>query len=328
VSVEGCKVSVEGCLQKLNIKTEYGEADFRLGPRLRPWVQHVLLGATILTALSMKVSALAPWPIFSRLPVLRELELTGRDDGAEWLTVADFLKDLRYCSNLEWLRIADEDKRYGGIVSVLPDMVLDGLANLRHVELQGWFPRRSFALPPRCRLLLDSRVEYTALWAQHWQKLKRQAAVLQLDFRKEALQAWPAGLEHFGQLQFLSLGCLSADRQDIAALQGVPHVSVQVRDPSSLLLTAGTWESLLIVGHNGFDNCFSNIDAFVQGTKSFPFIVHRGTSQSLYARLQEACDRQGITHFRGQYGDSPYGAIPCEYFTTANLLQGQQMLQL
>ena len=316
-------MNVKCCLQKLDVKTEDGEAAIRLGDRMYPWIQHVLLGATILTALSINFSALACPPILSRLPVLRELELTasgyGRGEKA-WL--ADFLMDLRYCSTLEWLRIADLETQFDYIVSPLPDMVLDGLTNLRHLELHGWFPERSFALPPGCVLLLEGSFEHTDMWAQHWQKLKCQAVLLQLDFWNAAIQAWPAGLEHFGRLQFLWLGCCLAEMQDIAALQGIPHVFLQVQNPTSLLLTAGTWESLLVVGLSGFDITFSNIDAFVQGTTCFSFIMHQGTSQSLHARLQEACDRQGITYFRGQYVDSPHGAIPREYLTTEASVAG------
>ena len=131
------------------------------------------------------------------------------------------------------------------------------------------------------------------------------------------LGAWPAGIQEMSGLQYLDLACKRLQDGDLAALQHIPHVSLCLYEFSSFLLTSGAWESLKISGWAGFSINFSNVDAFVKGTKSFLFVCSSQEAKEMYRQLRAACMRQWVAcHEREHmHGDSQIARLsnvrPC-----------------
>ena len=108
------------------------------------------------------------------------------------------------------------------------------------------------------------------------------------------VNAWPAGIQDMSDLQFLALHCISIQDQDLAVLQHIPHVYLDLRWHSRFLLTSGSWQSLQIRGMFGFQVTFSDADHFVRETKQFYFESRDLYSTDVYEVLRAACTRQGV----------------------------------
>ena len=95
-------------------------------------------------------------------------------------------------------------------------------------------------------------------------------------------------------LQLLELQCTGLHHQDLAALQRIPHVCLGFTEYTTLLLTSGSWRSLVIRGKAGFNVDFSDVDAFVRGTERFLFKCPSQEAGGLYRILRAACVRQRV----------------------------------
>ena len=284
--------------------------------QLELWVQSLLLGANNLEGLSMCMTHIPCPPVMSRLKALRHLELSG-GGGKPWLKI--FFVDLAYCLTLETLVIGDsidEALAVGVAFTYLPDMSLHDLPYLRHVELYGWIPGRTFSLPPGCQLQLSAIVEDHWRWEQKWESIRNSATVLCLGYHPP--ESWPQGIQEFSCLEFLAISCKALQLADVGILQRIPYINLHFEQETTLVLSAGSWQSLEIHGQKGFDIEFRDVDAFVQGTNHFLF--KRG-SVGMYSLVMEACKRQKVPCHRRQcceFWEFSGNGIDC-LSTTANV---------
>ena len=126
-------------------------------------------------------------------------------------------------------------------------------------------------------------------------------------------------------LHYLELQCKSMHDQDLAALQHIPHVSLELFDFSSFLLTSGSWESLQISGYGDFSVNFSNADAFVRGTKRFLFECSSShEAEEMYGLLRAACMRQWVACHECERTDEYPDKIKVAYLINMKLCRGPQ----
>ena len=148
---------------------------------------------------------------------------------------------------------------------------------------------------------------------EHWENLAPYAVVLGLRLRL-TVPVVPAVLQEFKHLQYLSLefpdftGAMQP--MDLAVFWRIPNFRLQVRGSMDAMygdvgragcgkfcLTAGTWETFEVQGLAGLSIEFTDVDAFVQGTKQWSFILSDEdlrAPRSTYTALQQACARQGV----------------------------------
>ena len=107
------------------------------------------------------------------------------------------------------------------------------------------------------------------------------------------LRAWPSGIREMSGLQYLYLDCKRLHDQDLAALQLIPHVNLELQEFSTFLLTSGSWESLQILGQSGFSINFSNADA-LSGAPSDSFSCAVVTQRETCTDMHAACMRQWV----------------------------------
>ena len=229
------------------------------------------------------------WPPVSGLLSLRHLEITT-EDLEPCLAV---LADLSSCWCLETLKISRDywDDPSGD----LPDIFLHEVSSLKSVEVIGWYPQGDFTLPSGCLLRFMAVLETHTQWLQ-WQRKGCPISMLSLYCYHMQLQAWPTGISDMSDLRYLELYCIPTmlHDQDLAALQHIPHVCLVLTAFSTLRLTSGSWQSLQIRGIAGFRVNFSNIDAFVRGTKRFLFDCLSQEAGEMYRVLRAACARQRV----------------------------------
>lgn len=256
----------------------------------QPWILALLLGANKLTSLSMRTDWL-PWTPVLGLLSLQHLELT-MDWVKPWLDVIS--ADLSCCSCLETLKITERLEDGFDCPSMsLPDLFLHDVATLKSVDLLGWYPQGVLTLPPGCLLRLGVILGKQAQWDQ-CQRTGCPVSMLHLKCMK--MRSWPTGIQDLSGLQYLYFKCKRMRDQDLAALQQIPHVSVEFEEFSTFLLTTGAWQTLEIWGYKqGFSISFSNVDAFVRGTKQFLFACSSQEAGELYRDVRAACMRQGVT---------------------------------
>lgn len=260
---------------------------------LQLWVQQLLLQAPNLTALSMYVSS-STFPIgFWRMP-LKYLELTM----VKIKSLARFrslLVDVSHCLLLEVLKVRRPVFQSDAQSLDLPDVHLHTMASLKYVKFEGWFPKHQLHLPPECLLRLQVALREQSSWDNTWQSFKRQTKLLTLI--QTARENWPAGLEEFSRLQYMSLEFHDSgplQPLDVGILQHIPHVRLQFHHQTSLCLTSGSWQSLEVIGVNGIDVYFSDINHFVKGTKNVLFVSAGQQSNSMFDVLREACHRHSL----------------------------------
>ena len=264
------------------------------------WMSALLLGATKLTSLSVVADGV-PWPPVLGLLSLRHLELIMAFEKP-WLNV--ILADLSLCPCLETLKLVDDAFDEGLLSTSLPDLYLHDVTTLTNVDFLGWYPWDRFTLPPGCLLRLRMVLDSPADWHQ-WQRRGCSTSMLFLVCTK--LRAWPTGIQEMSGLRFLNLHCMRMQDQDLAALQQIPHITLQFTEFSTLQLSGGSWQSLQIQGEGGFQVSFSSADQFVRGTTRFLFVCPSREAGELCRVLRAACTRQGVTcheceHLQGQRG--------------------------
>ena len=284
-------ISGFGCLQTLDIYTETDDTEEPSIQEkyLQPWILALLLGATKLTSLSMRSDGIPYTPVLGLLSI-RQLELT-MNWVKPWLDV--ITADLSLCSCLETLKISENlDGGWDCESMALPDLFLHDVPTLKSVELLGWYPNRKFTLPQGCLLRLAVILDTRAQW-DRWQTKRCPMSMLHLKRMK--MRSWPAGLQSMSGLRYLYLHCTRMRDQDLAALQNIPHVSLEFHKFSTFLWTRGSWQSLEIWGRDrGFSIRFSNIDAFVRGTELFSFVCSSQKAGEMYSDVRAACMRQGV----------------------------------
>ncbi len=277
--------------------SDWSETHQKYVPHCLMWQDRLLLNASNITVLSLG-NVLRP-PRLGHLP-LQHLELSVEEEEQPW--VLDFLSDLRQITSLKSSRfLSPEDCRS------LPNLQLADMRHLKHVKLQARLPIGACSLPEHCLLNLDVKAHKGCQWEEHSQELERHTTVLCMHVRH--LNTWPAGITQLCNLQCLTIvveSCrasftdgldLSAQPLDIADLRQIPHVrligdaSIRMR---KLRITAGSWQTLDIRGFGYV--AFTDIHAFVNGTKSFSFNFHSqgGAPQATLGSIRSACQKNGV----------------------------------
>lgn len=256
----------------------------------------LLLGAPKLTSLSMVVDGV-PWPPVLGLLTIRHLELTMTFEKP-WLSV--MLADLSLCACLETLKLVDDvlDYNLDTESMTLPDLFLHDVTTLKSVDLIGWYPWDSVTLPPGCLLRVMVAFKTQDEW-HRWQRRGCPTSMLHLVCMK--LRAWPAGLGAMSDLQHLNLHCKRSRDQDLAALQHIPHVVLEVQKFSKILLTSGSWQTLHISGRDGFHVTFQDVNAFVRDTEQFLLVCTSQEARQMYRVLRAACVSQGVACYECEH---------------------------
>lgn len=230
-----------------------------------------------------------------RLVPLKELEL--KLQGAQpWLPT--FLADISYCSTLESLKITAGEPDIVSQSALLPDVYLNAMPNLKHVELEGWYPGHNLSLPPGCLLRLHIACGPSLVWGegQAFESIKQHTLVLCLA---DLLVAdWPCEIQAFERLRYLELWWgRSTEELDLARLKHIPHVRLRLYSYAELSLTSISWQSLEILAARGdFKIAFSDVSAFVRGTKEIIFSCSDSDEEThlMMESIQDACRRHGV----------------------------------
>ena len=111
----------------------------------------------------------------------------------------------------------------------------------------------------------------------------------------------PSSFCIFKSLQYLQL-LYAPDLKDLAVLQGVPHVEVQLfRYQSSLLQSVGSWKSLQVKSIPGisYHISFADMEAFVRDNPKYLFETFTATKEwrSMAPALENASRRQALPCF-------------------------------
>ena len=119
----------------------------------------------------------------------------------------------------------------------------------------------------------------------------------------------PSSFCDFKSLQFLQL-LYASNLKDLAVLQGVPHVEVQLSHHGGcLLLSAGSWKSLQIKSEPGhsYDIRFADIEAFVRDNPKCLFETYTATKEwrGMVSALGNASRRKGLACFTNLPDGSP-----------------------
>ena len=240
-----------------------------ISKRLRPFVDTLLeLGLPNLWGLRLDADILACSEVLGQLP-LRHLELeVGRCSKARQ---GEIMSALSRCSTLEYLSIQRPKIDHYPCPMGLRDLCLYKAPKLKLVQLQGWFPEENFNLPRGCELGLHLK-HYPHSWDQTWRsengkRLMGCTTTLSLYYLSH-LGPWPSHIQDFTALQYLRVEG-SPRLKELAMLQGIPHVRVEVHsDLNTLSHTAGSWQSLEIYVYEGFEISFADIDAFVRDNRT------------------------------------------------------------
>ncbi len=241
----------------------------RIYQHLRPWVQKLLQhGSADLWGLKLHTNVIASPELLGQLPLRHlDLEIDGRSPPAHLKAITAALGQ---CTTLEYLLISAV--RYASAQVSLPDLCRYKASNLTHVLLRRCFPEGNLCLPPGCQLRLDQI--WSPCWESKWQS----------DNGRELLGCLPAvsmgfryghnltssSFPDFKVVQYLHL-LYPRDLKDLAVLQGIPHVEVELpHSQVSLLHSAGSWKSLQIKGRAGFSYCisFADIVAFLRHARA------------------------------------------------------------
>ncbi len=119
----------------------------------------------------------------------------------------------------------------------------------------------------------------------------------------------PSSFREFKVLQFLQL-VYTPDLKDLAVLQDIPHVEVQLSQrQSSLFHSAGSWKSLQIKSQPiwSYHISFADIEAFVRDNPKYLFETFTATKEwrSMVSALQRASEKQGMACFTNGPNDTP-----------------------
>lgn len=106
---------------------------------------------------------------------------------------------------------------------------------------------------------------------------------------------WPDHLQDFGALQYLKLQC-DEKLPDLARVQHIPHVRLNISSNENLVHTSGSWQSLEIESRKGLHISFTDIDAFVRDNKQYLFVSAMATKawKRMKSDLEDASVRQSV----------------------------------
>ena len=273
-----------------------------LQPLVHKLLQH---GVADLQCLCVNADIIPRPELLGKLP-LRHLEIRiGRRSRAQ---LKDIMAALGQCTTLEHLFISAR-----GLYTVsLPDLCLYKASYLKNVILQACFPEGRLCLPPGCQLRLDVEGNFSC-WEHKWQS----------ENGRELLGCIPAlcmgsrysygdpyhmkvlsHFHHFKVLQYLQLMNMP-ELTDLAMLQGIPHINVRLSHcQSSLLHSAGSWESLQIESYSGYGINFANIEAFVRDNPKYLLETDKAAKEwrSMRSALEAASKKLGVACFTNKSG--------------------------
>ena len=189
-------------------------------------------------------------------------------------------------------------------------MRFESMPSLNHVDLYGCFPAEEFTLPEACHLRLTLTEEDLSKKFSHWKggadKIAQWGSVL--DVAQANMKAWPPGIQHFPNVQYLELKCEKLVEQglDLAALKHIPNISLYLRRSlAELCLSSGSWKSIQI---HGATVAFGDIGGFVKGTEKFLFVGDEFYVGSMAGKLKQACGRHHVECFTRTYKANPYSS--------------------
>jgi hypothetical protein len=81
-------------------------------------------------------------------------------------------------------------------------MQLSFLTNLKHAQLDGWYPGKVFNLPPECLLVVKTFCG-AVLWEERRRRVQQHLSMLKILVW--GLPDWLSGIQHCFQLQFLMI---------------------------------------------------------------------------------------------------------------------------
>ena len=284
----------------------------RIHQHLQPWVHKLLQhGLADLWGLKLNVKIIPSPELLGQLPLRHvDLEVHGRTSLAK---LKEITAALGRCTTLEYLLISAVG--YASAHISLPDLCLYKASNLKHVHFQACFPEGRLCLPPGCQLRLDQI--YSRCWESKWEsengrELLGCIPVLSMGFTY-GHSLTPSSFRDFKVLQYLQL-LYAQELKDLAVLQGVPHVKVELpHHQVSLLHSAGSWKSLQIESKAGcsFDIRFADIEAFVRDNPKYLFETSKGTKEwrSMVSALKDASTKQGVTCYTTDPDRSVYKRI-------------------
>ena len=278
--------------------------------RLRPWVDKLLLlGVADIRGLRLNADMVACPQVLGQL-TLRHLELELTDSSMPHLK--EIMGALHKCNTLEYITIGqfNHDCLWPRYTDELPDLCLCKAPNLKHVHLQACFPYGRLCLPPGCQVRLDLN-SYPYLWEHKWQSkygriLMACIPVMCLDINYTCGRPWPSHMQEFKALQYLEMKH-PPSHTDLATLQHIPRVKLRLLY-NTIKHTAGSWQSLEIYSHDGFDIGFADIDAFVRDNARYLLISGKGTPawRGMRDALCVASTRQGVAFFKRDRTNGSY----------------------
>ena len=316
-----------GSVHALNLQTEVllqgldSYEDATILQEGQPWVQALLLGATSLTALSISADILCGSPVIRHLP-LSHLELNIV--GTTGQQLESYFDDISSCLTLESLKLFGGHSQDESDPEGLPSMRLQCMPRLKHVRVDDCLLVEELSLPADCSVFLEvCSLNAMCFEAYDWQArfIRFQSYITILRLNADSIM-WPSGIQGFSSLQCLDYFTRKICGQDLADLQHIPHVRLHIDnhvDPDiddhdmaaenvrdQLLLTGGSWQSLVVSFVGGFQLNIRDVDSFVRDTRSFTFISGNrdGAADVLFQEIQDACSRHGkacqvVTH-KGQ----------------------------
>ena len=279
----------------------------RISQRLQPLLQRLLqLGIAGLQSLKLDANIIACPKVLGQLP-LRHLKLEiVNSSRAELEAVTAALSQ---CTTLEYLYIAGH--MYSSRPKELPDLVMLKAPFLKRVHLLSCFPTRKLCLPLGCQLRLDLN-DYPSSWDRIWQnengrELMGCISAMRLKFHNKL--PWPSSTRDFSTLQYLELQC-PKDFTDLAQVESVPHVKLDIPHwhQGTISHTVGSWQSLEIYRHGGFEISFADIDTFVRSNPKFLFGTFKITKawRSMCDALYAASETQCVGCFPHKSADGDY----------------------
>ncbi len=273
----------------------------RIFKHLQPWVQRLLqLGSASLQGLRTSADAMFCPALLVKLP-LRHLELDI--GGHSKARLREIMVALSQCSGLEYLVISAHAAFDNLQTQVkLPDLCLHDAADLKHVSFQACIPGGRLCLPPGCQLRLDLIQTHNGFWDYEWRSenggdMMECIPALCLRFLDCGGELWPSHIQNFTALQYLEMKA-PPQLTDLAMLQHIPHVRLELHQ-DTVLHTAGSWQSLEIRSHHGFEIRFADIDAFVRDNQRYlleAFFTPKAW-RSMRDALKLASIRQGVGYF-------------------------------
>ena len=324
-------------VQGMSFKDTHHELQFQ--PRMKALLQ----GATDLKALRLHLHGTESMSLLSSCS-LKHLALHIPLKAFEGAWRGKF-PDLRACPLLESLKVVatvhDRHCSYSGSRSTRPpDLSLMHMSKLRYIELEEpALPRYRLRLPPGCQLFARlSRPVHPIFFDDSGEVVSNQTTIMYLG-KGSLYRIWQNGLARFQNLQLLVMNLVESLLNlplELAIVQHIPHVRLLSEHPLCLALAEGSWQSLDIFCESSIHVAFTDVDAFVTGTKLFSFCCSDVTSLSdspmglwgdrkiqsptmMMEMLQAACSKHNVECYRTSHLDSAYPIVQLKRLSNRKL---------